>query len=177
MIYLRLRCFGYFFGRKNSGTHGSPLFALACECKIGNVLFGTVVGNTTRSPIPPYPSGRLLTFGTQPSSPSCPRKRASRVAKPVGTALDPRFRGGDEKRLRESSVWLAPPGHLRNSLLGDLLPKVNTLQKSLQPSPDCSRVDHAASSCPVPDGLLHVLELRTVLSAVVRKVARIECAE
>jgi hypothetical protein len=30
---------------------------------------------------------------------------------------------------------------------------------------------------PVPDGLLHALELRTVLSAVVRKVARIECAE
>jgi hypothetical protein len=32
------------------------------------------------------------------------RKRASRVAEAAPGLLDPRFRGGDEERLRESSV-------------------------------------------------------------------------
>ena len=30
---------------------------------------------------------------------------------PALEALDPRFRGGDEKGKRESSVWSAPLGH------------------------------------------------------------------
>src|SRR6266436_1172442 len=34
--------------------------------------------------------------------PSCPQKRASRAASTVPAALDPRFRGGDEKRKSDS---------------------------------------------------------------------------
>ena len=39
----------------------------------------------------------FLTFGTHLSSPSCPRKRASRAVDLAVAALGPRLRGGDEE--------------------------------------------------------------------------------
>ena len=48
-----------FVGLRKSGVHRfAPPFEL--ECKIGDELFGTVVGKTMSSPKPPNPNGWLL---------------------------------------------------------------------------------------------------------------------
>jgi hypothetical protein len=58
----------------------------------------------------------FLTFGTHLSSPSCPRKRASRAVDLAVAALGPRLRGGDEegRGTDRSGYFMAPVMKIAN---------------------------------------------------------------
>jgi hypothetical protein len=48
---------GQFVKRENNGSQRWWLLVRECECRMGKLLFGTVVGNTTKSPKSPNPRG------------------------------------------------------------------------------------------------------------------------